>query len=91
MEVLKERGVDHELRLQDDGKLLDTDSGRTFSADGIKIIRTYRFEGESNPDDSAVLYLLENTDGIQGTSSMPTALTAIMTAICSITSSATCR
>ncbi|MGE7774606.1 hypothetical protein ACQKLP_07785 [Chitinophaga sp. NPDC101104] len=66
MEVLKERGVDHELRLMEDGKLLDTDSGRTFSADGVKIIRTYRFEGESNPDDAAVLYLLENTEGIQG-------------------------
>ncbi|MBO9155234.1 hypothetical protein ACFOTA_23695 [Chitinophaga sp. GCM10012297] len=66
MEVLKERGIDHELRLMKDGRLEDQDSRRIFSAEGMKIIRTYRFEGESNPSDSAVLYLLENADGFIG-------------------------
>ena len=66
MDVLKERGIDHELRLLEDGRLEDQDSGRIFSSQGMKIIRTFRFEGDSNPSDSAVLYLLENADGFIG-------------------------
>ena len=66
MHVLKERGIDHELRLLEDGRLEDQDSGRIFGSQGMKIIRTFRFEGDSNPSDSAVLYLLENADGFIG-------------------------
>ncbi len=66
MEVLKERGVDHELRLLENGQLEDQDSGRVYNPQGMKIIRSYRFEGDSNPSDSAVLYLLENADGFIG-------------------------
>ncbi len=47
MEVLKERGVDHELRLLEDGQLKDEDSGRIFNPQGMKIIRSYRFEGDT--------------------------------------------
>lgn len=66
MEVLKERGCDHELHFLKNGQLEDTDSGRIYNPAGMKIIRTYRFEGDSNPSDAAVLYLLENEDGIAG-------------------------
>jgi hypothetical protein len=30
-------------------------------------MKIYRFEGESNPDDSAVVYAIETIDGIKGT------------------------
>jgi hypothetical protein len=33
----------------------------------IKIVNFYRFEGESDPGDSAILYILETNDGIKGT------------------------
>ena len=32
----------------------------------IKIIRTYRFEGESDPGDEAIIYLIEANDGTIG-------------------------
>jgi hypothetical protein len=32
----------------------------------LKIIRTYRFEGESDPSDSAIIYLFEANDGLIG-------------------------
>ncbi|WP_315824238.1 hypothetical protein [Paraflavitalea speifideaquila] len=32
----------------------------------MKIIRTFRFEGESNPDDSSILYVIEANDGLIG-------------------------
>jgi hypothetical protein len=41
-------------------------NGKTYLADDLKIIRTYRFEGESDPSDSTILYLIEANDGLVG-------------------------
>ena len=41
-------------------------NGKTYNAQDLKIIRTYRFEGESDPSDSCILYLLEANDGMIG-------------------------
>ena len=37
-----------------------------LSADDFEIDKVYRFEGESNPDDEAVLYAIETEDGRKG-------------------------
>ncbi len=65
MAVLKERGYDTEFRLLEDGTVQNAndDSAPKLDVASLKIIRTYRFEGESNPSDSAVLYLLEHGSG----------------------------
>ena len=41
-------------------------NGKTYLADDLKIIRTSRFEGESDPSDSSILYLIEANDGLVG-------------------------
>lgn len=66
LDVLKLRGYDHEFRLMPDGKLQYLGDKRIFDPQDFSIIRTYRFEGDSNPSDSAVLYLLENKEGFIG-------------------------
>lgn len=66
LDVLKLRGYDHEFRLTEKGKLQYLGDERIFEPKDFKIIRTYRFEGESNPSDAAVLYLLENREGFIG-------------------------
>lgn len=67
LEVLKERGYDTEFRLLEDGRVQSlADHTALYRAEDLKIIRTYRFEGESNPSDAAVLYLLEHTSGSIG-------------------------
>lgn len=66
LDVLKQRGYDHEFRLKPDGKLQSLAIEQTFEPDDFKIVRTYRFEGDSNPSDSAVLYLMEHKDGLIG-------------------------
>ncbi|MEO6166839.1 MAG: hypothetical protein ABIO46_15370 [Chitinophagales bacterium] len=38
-----------------------------YSPDKVKVLNFYRFEGESDPDDSAILYAIETSDGIRGT------------------------
>ncbi len=40
--------------------------GKNYQPQDLKIIRTFRFEGESNPDDSSILYVIEANDGLIG-------------------------
>lgn len=42
-------------------------SGQTFTADQLTIVEHHRFEGISDPDDMAVLYVIEAQDGTRGT------------------------
>lgn len=41
-------------------------NGKTYTINDLKIIRTYRFEGDSDPSDSSILYLIEASDGLIG-------------------------
>ncbi len=43
-----------------------TGTGKFYKPEDLKIIRTYRFEGESDPADSTVLYVIEANDGLIG-------------------------
>jgi hypothetical protein len=38
-----------------------------FQSDEVKIVHFYRFEGESNPDDSSIMYAIECNTGEKGT------------------------
>jgi hypothetical protein len=40
---------------------LQTDN--LFQSNEVKIVHLYRFEGESNPDDSSIMYALECNNG----------------------------
>ena len=37
-----------------------------YKPEDLKIIKVYRFEGDSDPGDSSVLYILEATNGLVG-------------------------
>ena len=52
-----------------DGRLhtLSTTSPKSYAPDEVTITDFYRFEGESNPDDTSILYALEASDGVKGT------------------------
>jgi hypothetical protein len=39
---------------------------KKYSPEQIKIVNFFRFEGMSDPDDNAVLYVIETTDGTKG-------------------------
>ena len=38
-----------------------------FQSNEVKIVHFYRFEGESNPDDSSIMYAIECKTGEKGT------------------------
>jgi hypothetical protein len=65
IEELKKRGFTANFEFLNQ-EFLDVDSGRTFKADELTIVEHYRFEGASDPDDMAVVYAIESTDGPRG-------------------------
>lgn len=67
MNQLREKGMDCEFKLADSGLgLINAANGKLYAISDLRIIRTYRFEGDSNPSDSSILYLIEATDGTVG-------------------------
>lgn len=40
---------------------------RQWKADGLDVIRYYRFEGMSSTGDNSILYVVETKDGLKGT------------------------
>lgn len=38
-----------------------------YKPEQIEIVNFFRFEGESDPDDNAILYVIETNDGTKGT------------------------
>lgn len=58
-------GYTTEFSVQDNGMLWDNED-RYFDPQEVFIENFYRFEGESDPGDSSILYLISTTDGKRG-------------------------
>src|SRR5438876_12198661 len=64
LEKLRQQHHDNEFTITKDG--FTTTNGKFYQPEDLKIIRTYRFEGESDPADSSIIYLIEANDGLIG-------------------------
>lgn len=64
LEKLRIRKQDNEFKMTREG--FTAGKGKTYNPADLKIIKTYRFEGESDPSDSSVIYLIEANDGLIG-------------------------
>jgi hypothetical protein len=64
MEQLRLKKQDHEFRWTKDG--FTAGKGKVYQPEDLKIIKTYRFEGESDPSDSSILYVIEANDQLMG-------------------------
>ncbi len=64
IEKLRLKRQDNEFRLTEEGFTIGT--GKFYQPNELKIIKTYRFEGESDPSDSSILYVFEGNDGTIG-------------------------
>lgn len=38
-----------------------------YNPDDINVINFFRFEGQSDPDDNTIMYVIETNDGVKGT------------------------
>ena len=64
LEKLRLKRQDNDFQIEDG--YFKTASGKKYSPDQLTIIKTYRFEGESDPGDSSILYVIEANDGLIG-------------------------
>ena len=62
LEKLRLKGIDNELKMTDHGKMQSKELNRIYAPEDLDIIKTYRFEGMSDPADCSVLYMVEDTD-----------------------------
>lgn len=64
LERMRQKNLDNEFRLVDGA--FTAGKGKSYSPEELTITRVYRFEGESDPSDSSILYIIEAIDGLIG-------------------------
>lgn len=64
LEKLRLRRQDKEFVMTPEG--FTANNGKYYNPEDLQIIKTYRFEGESDPGDMMVLYIIEANDGLVG-------------------------
>ena len=64
LEKLRVKKRDSEFRMLPGG--FGIGNGKFYKPEDLKIIRNYRFEGDSDPSDSQVLYVIQANDGLIG-------------------------
>lgn len=64
LEKLRQKKIDNEFRWEKG--VFTAGRGKTYMPEDLTIIRTYRFEGESNPSDASILYIIQAKDGLVG-------------------------
>ena len=65
IKIALDRGYSENFRVTAKG-LITEDEKFVYTPEDVKISNFYRFEGNSNPDDNSILYLIE-TDDRKGT------------------------
>ncbi|MBD3749555.1 MAG: phosphoribosylpyrophosphate synthetase [Sphingobacteriales bacterium] len=65
MNSLKEQGFTYEFDFKN-AHLIKQQNNGEFKAHQLKIVEIHRFEGMTNPDDSAILYAIQCEDGSKG-------------------------
>lgn len=66
MNKLTKKGVTKEFRMNENYEMKLTDSEKNYTPGDLKILKSYRFEGDSNPEDNAVLYVAQDSEGEKG-------------------------
>jgi hypothetical protein len=60
---LRQRGFTLDFNLRENCIVCDQDK---FDSNGFEIIEVYRFEGNSDPSDEAVVYAIQSNNGMKG-------------------------
>jgi hypothetical protein len=63
---MKQEGYKEDFQITEEG-LHTFDKTKSYQAGQVRIVNFYRFEGESDPGDNTVLYVIETDDGTKGT------------------------
>jgi len=62
------KGYDDDFKIDEAGeRLMSIKTEKTFLPEQVKIVNYFRFEGQSDPNDNTILYVIEAEGGIKGT------------------------
>jgi hypothetical protein len=64
LELLRAKNMDNEFRWTPGG--FAAGGGKTYQPEQLEIVKVFRFEGESDPSDMAILYILRTQDNLTG-------------------------
>jgi hypothetical protein len=64
---MRETGYTEDFRVDKRGLHTYSDGEKAYMPEEVKITNFYRFEGESDPGDNSIMYVIETTDGKKGT------------------------
>lgn len=64
LERLRMKKQDNEFKWTEQG--FTVNGQKFYNPEDLTIIKTYRFEGESDPGDSSIIYVIEAKDGLIG-------------------------
>lgn len=65
IELLREEGYIHDFSIKNEELYSDSD-GKKYEPQDLIIEKTERYEGDSNPSDSAIIYAITAKDGTKG-------------------------
>ncbi|WP_339701547.1 phosphoribosylpyrophosphate synthetase [uncultured Marixanthomonas sp.] len=65
IENLQNKGYEQDFNLVEEG-VESKSLKRKWKAGDLEVVKFYRFEGMSNPDDNSILYVIETHDGTKG-------------------------
>ena len=66
MKKAKEDGYSINFNVTEEGMSHTENNVHVYSPSDVSIDNFYRFEGESDPDDNSILYLIQTADGEKG-------------------------
>lgn len=64
LELLRVQKKDNEFKISENG--FTVGNNKFYQPDELKIIKVYRFEGDSDPSEMTALYVIEANDGLIG-------------------------
>lgn len=59
-------GYDDDFNITDEG-LKSIKTGNVYRPEQINVVNFFRFEGQSDPNDMTIMYVIETSDGLKGT------------------------
>lgn len=65
MKEFREKGYVSDFVMKDK-QFINSSTGKNYIPGDITIEKEYRFEGDSNPDDMSILYIIQTADGEKG-------------------------
>ncbi|NCI45902.1 hypothetical protein [Sediminibacterium soli] len=63
---MRQDGYTEDFTVKED-QLLSYTTGKTYTAEQVKIVNFFRFEGQTDPADASIMYVIEARDGAKGT------------------------